>query len=155
MAAWAVPRRALVALAAVALAGCAALPRPVPPEVVGANVRVVELRLPAVRLAVEIALRNPNAFGLAVDALDATLAVGGADIGRAILQQPVTLPALGEARVPLDLRGDASVALAQVAAAYAAGRPLAYEVRGTLRLADGSVWPFHRRGVAPQPTGKP
>jgi LEA14-like dessication related protein len=116
---------------------------------------VVELRLPAVRLAVEIALRNPNAFGLAVDALDATLAVGGADVGRAILQQPVTLPAQGEARVPLDVRGDASVALAQVAAAYAAGRPLEYEVRGTLRLADGSVWPFHRRGAAPQPMGKP
>jgi hypothetical protein len=59
----------------------------------------------------------------------------------------VTLPAYGEAPVALDVRADASAALARIAAALGAAAPLEYELAGTLRLADGTAWPFRRRGA--------
>ena len=143
-------RRFLAGAVAMALAGCSALtPRLVAPEVVGTRVRVAEVRLPDVRLGIELDLRNPNARDVALDALDASLSLGGEDIGRARLARPVTLPANGEARVALDVRADASAALARLGAALGAGRPLDYEVRGTLRLADGATYPFRRRGEVP------
>lgn len=142
-------------LAALALASCATLPRLAAPQVVDAQVRVVALRLPEVRLGVDLGVRNPNARAVDIEALEATLAVGGDDAGRATLVRPVTLPAEGEARVTLDVRADASVALARVGAALGAGRPLDAEVRGTLRLADGTTWPFRRRVGAPAPGRAP
>jgi hypothetical protein len=61
--------------------------------------------------------------------------------------QPVTLPAYGEASVALDVRADASASLPRIAAALGAAAPLEYELAGTLRLADGTSWPFRRRGA--------
>lgn len=141
---------AIAFLASVAAAGCASLPRPSPPEVVGARVRVADARLPEVRLAVDLVMRNPNARDLAVDGLEATLALDGEVVGRGALAQPVLLPAHGDARIPLDVRGDASRLLARVGAALGAARPLGYEVRGTVALRDGSVVPFRRDGRLPE-----
>jgi LEA14-like dessication related protein len=142
-------RRLVAAGLLATLAACASLPRPQPPAVVGASVRVAELRLPSVRLAVDVTLHNPNAQELPVDALEATLALGGADVGRATLERGVRLPAQGDATVPLDVRGDTSVALAQLGSALGAGRGVDYELRGSVRLADGTLLPFRRRGTLP------
>jgi LEA14-like dessication related protein len=140
-------RGAAFAAAAALLGACATLAPVEPPQVVGATVRAAELRLPEVRVAVDVALRNPNARTIALEALDATLALGGVDVGRATLARPVMLPAHGEARVPLDVRGDAAAALAQLGGALGAARPVDYELRGSLRLADGTVVPFRRRST--------
>jgi LEA14-like dessication related protein len=140
-------RHFLPALLAVTLSGCATLQRPIAPEVIASRVRVVEARLPEIRLAVELTLRSRNLLPLPIDALDATLSLAGADVGRAALAQPVTLPAYGEASVALDVRADPSTALPRIAAALGAAAPLEYELAGTLRLADGTSWPFRRRGA--------
>ena len=140
-------RHFLPAVLAVALSGCATLQRPIAPEVIASRVRVVEARLPEIRLAVELTLRSRNLLPLPIDALDATLSLAGVDVGRAALARPATLPAYGEADVALDVRADASASLARIAAALAAAAPLEYELAGTLRLADGTSWPFRRRGA--------
>ena len=136
---------AALALAA-ALAGCAAIPRLEAPEIVAVNVRMADIRLPAIRLDVELELRNPNAVDVAVAALDADLEIGGERAGSARLASPVTLPARGTSRVTVQASGDASVALAGAARALGSVRPLDFAVRGTLVLADGTAFPFLRRG---------
>jgi LEA14-like dessication related protein len=143
-------RRWAIAVLVAAVAGCASVPRPQPPQVVGATVRLAEVRLPDVRLVVDVALHNPNARDIALEALDAALALGGVDVGRATLERAVTLPAGGDAHVPLDVRGNAAAILAQLGGALGGGRAVDYELRGTLRLADGTTLPFRRRGLVPQ-----
>ena len=140
-------RHVLPAVLAVALSGCETLRRPIAPEVIASRVRVVEARLPEIRLALELTLRSRNLLPLPIEALDATLSLAGVDVGRAALAQPATLPAYGEANVALDVRADASASLPRIAAALAAAAPLEYELAGTLRLADGTSWPFRRRGA--------
>ena len=81
-------RHFLPAVLAVALSGCATLQRPIAPEVIASRVRVVEARLPEIRLAVELTLRSRNLLPLPIDALDATLSLAGVDVGRATLAQP-------------------------------------------------------------------
>ena len=141
-------RHVLLAALGAALSGCATLQRPIAPEVIASRVRFVEVRLPEIRLAVELTLRSRNLLPMAIDALEATLSLAGVEVGRATLVQPVTLPAYGEARVELAVRADASPALSRLAAALGAGQPVDYELAGTLRLADGTSWPFRRRGAA-------
>lgn len=141
-------RHVLLAALGATLSGCATLQSPIiAPEVVASRVRFVDVRLPEVRLAVELTLASRNLRPLAIDALDATLSLGGVEVGRAKLAQPVTLPAYGEARVDLDVRADASAALSRIGAALGAGQPVEYDLAGTLRLADGTSWPFRRRGA--------
>ncbi len=137
----------LPAVLAVALSGCATLQRPIAPEVIASRVRLVEARLPEILLAVELTVRSRNLLPLPIDALDATLSLAGVDVGRAALAQPVTLPAYGEARVALDVRADAAASLRASPPRSAPQRSLEYELAGTLRFADGTSWPFRRRGA--------
>jgi hypothetical protein len=129
-----------------ALAGCAAIPRLVAPEIVAVEVRMADIRLPAIRLDVDLELRNPNPVDVAVASLEADLEIGGERAGGARLASPVTLPARGTSRISVQVAGDASVALEGAARALGAARPLDFAVRGTLVLADGTAFPFVRRG---------
>jgi LEA14-like dessication related protein len=142
---------AIVLLAGLGLApaGCATLQRPIAPEVIATRVSVVEVRLPEVRVAVELTMRNRNVVAVPVARLDVTLALDGVEVGGAKLVDAVTLPAYGEVRVPLDVRADASAALAQVGAALGSAQPLVYDLHGTIRLADGTEFPFRRHGSVP------
>lgn len=141
-------RLAHAALAALAgtLAACASIPRLVAPEIVSADVRMADVRLPAIRLDVDVELRNPNPVDVSVSALDVDLEISGERAGGARLASPVTLPARGTARVAVQVTGDTSVALAGVARAFGNARALDYALRGTLVLADGTAFPFVRRG---------
>jgi LEA14-like dessication related protein len=138
--------RTLVATLALALAACASLPRLAAPEVVSAEVRMADIRLPAIRLDVDLELRNPNPVDVSVASLDVDLEVGGERAGGARIASPVTLPASGSSHVLVQAAGDASIVLAGVARAMGGARPLDYALRGTLVLADGTAFPFVRRG---------
>jgi len=149
------PRRrmAFVAVAAL-LAGCAALPpRLAAPEFEVAGVRVVEARLPSVRLAVDLVVRNPNAVAIELAGLDADLAIEGERAGSARLARPAMLPAQGAARVQLAVDADAGAALAGLGRALGGARPLAYDLAGRATLADGRAFPFRRRGEIAVPGG--
>ena len=144
-------RAAGVALAVLALGACATIPRPQPPEVVSVLVRNVEVRLPTIRVDVELGLRNRNAVDVAIASLAADLEIAGERTGTVRLANPVTLAA--GATVPVDLQavGDAALALGGLGRALGGGRPLDYALSGTLMLADGSIYPFTRRGRVDAP----
>ncbi|MEO8486006.1 MAG: LEA type 2 family protein [Betaproteobacteria bacterium] len=128
------------------LAGCATLPRLVAPEIVSAEVRVVDVRLPVIRIDVELALRNPNPSPVAIASLDADLEIAGERAGTARLAGPVTLESASVSRVLVQTIGDASVALVVLARSLGSARPIDYALRGTVVLADGTAFPFVRRG---------
>jgi len=140
--------RAIAALVlAAALASCAALaPRLAAPEVVGANVRVVQVSLPDVRMAIDLTLSNPNTVEIVVQAFDARISLEGERVATASLAAPVTMPANGTAQVTLSARGDAAATLAGVGRALGSGRAMRYEIAGDVTLGDGSRYPFVRRG---------
>jgi LEA14-like dessication related protein len=140
--------RIATALACAALAACASSPRLAPPEVRSADVRVVVFSLPLVRLAIDVGLDNPNAVDVALAALDVSLDIEGAAVARAALAAPVTLAARAPTTVHLQASGDLSAALAGVARSLErGGGPLRYEVAGVAQLADGTRFPFRKRGV--------
>jgi LEA14-like dessication related protein len=140
--------RAAVALVlAVALAACAAMgPKLASPEIVGANVRVVQVTLPEVTMAIDLTLSNPNAVEIVVQGFDARISLEGERIATASLSAPVTMPANGTAQVPLTARGDAAATLAGVGRALGSARAMRYEIVGDVTLGDGSRYPFVRRG---------
>jgi LEA14-like dessication related protein len=140
--------RAAVALVlVVALAACAAMgPKLASPEIVGANVRVVQVTLPEVTMAIDLTLSNPNAVEIVVQGFDARISLEGERIATASLAAPVTMPANGTAGMTLSARGDAAATLAGVGRALGSARAMRYEIAGDVTLGDGSRYPFVRRG---------
>ena len=140
-------RIAIPLVLAAALAACAALgPRLAAPDVVKANVRVVQVNLPDVTMAIDLTLSNPNAVEIVVRAFDARISLEGERVATASLAAPVTMPANGTAEVSLAARGDAAATLAGVGRALGSARAMRYEIAGDVTLGDGSRFPFVRRG---------
>ena len=140
-------RAAVAVVLAVALAACAAMgPKLAAPEIVGANVRVVQVTLPEVTMAIDLTLSNPNAVEIVVKAFDARVSLEGERIATASLAAPVTMPANGTAGMTLSARGDAAATLAGVGRALGSARAMRYEIAGDVTLGDGSRYPFVRRG---------
>jgi LEA14-like dessication related protein len=141
-------RRAFVGALGFFLAGCASLPqRLAAPEVQVTSVRVVRIALPAVEMEIALALTNPNPVGVAIAAIDATLAIEGDKVADVALRSPATLVAEATTPVLLDARTDFSTTLGVARRAMAAGLPaLRYELAGSVVQGDGRRWPFTRRG---------
>ncbi len=141
-------RRCGTALLAL-LAGCAPLgQRPVPPSVTLEAVRVTRLAPTDARFTVTLAVHNPNAYDLAVNALDARLAVEGQPLLDGRLAAPATLAGGATSRIDIEAR----TTLAAVAAALerASRRPtVRYDVTGTAVVQDGMRLPFARSGELP------
>ena len=141
-------RRTAIACVSLALAACATIPRLAAPEIRSAQVRVIVLDVPRVRIGVDLAVFNPNAQSVALNALDVDLDVEGVPVAKTSLAQPVELRALETTQVSLDTSGHLGAALAGVARSLERGnRGLRYEIAGVARLADGSQFPFRRGGV--------
>ena len=142
-------RSTIVALVSTVLAACANVPaRLVAPEVRAADVRVVVLDFPRVRLALDLTVHNPNDRAIALEALDVVLHVEGRPVARTALASPVTLRARTATPVALDASGHLGEVLAGVARSMDRdGKALHYEIAGTARLSDGSQFPFRRGGV--------
>jgi LEA14-like dessication related protein len=133
-------------LAALLVAGCAALaPKPLPPEVELAGVRVSRLSPADTRIRVLLDVRNPNEYALGLSALDATVAIEGERFATATLPSPVTLAAATDTRVELEARTDFA-AVAAAADRLARERKARYEVAGTAVVQDGLRLPFAKRG---------
>jgi LEA14-like dessication related protein len=138
-----------VAAALLLGAGCAALaPRPLPPKVELAGLRVTRLAPADTRIRIALDVQNPNAYALAVSALDATVTVEGERFATATLASPVTLAATADTRVELEARTDFA-AVAAVADRVARERKARYEVAGSAVVQDGLRLPFAKRGELP------
>ena len=140
--------RFAAALAAI-VAGCAALPqKPLPPRVTLTSVRVTRFTVADARVVVGLAVDNPNAYDLAVDALDASLAVEGEPLLAASLVSPVTLAAGTATRIDVEAR----TTLGAVAAALdriSRRDTVRYDLTGTAIVQDGLRLPFARSAEIP------
>lgn len=140
-------QRSIVAIAALSLvAGCASFTRLEPPKLEATSVRIVSVALPTVNMVLGLTLANPNPRDVTIASLDARLSIDGQAVATARLPAPATLPANGTTTVMLDARGDASAALGSLGRTLGAARPLNYEIAGEATLADGTRFPFWRRG---------
>jgi LEA14-like dessication related protein len=141
-------RRAFASVALLALAACAGLvPRLAPPEVRGASVAFVQVERRQVQLALELQVHNPNDVAVELAGLETSVRLEGVPVGQARLARPVTLAALGETRIDLDVRADVGAVLPLLAGGFATGRSaFDYEIAGVAVLADGRRFPFTRRG---------
>jgi LEA14-like dessication related protein len=149
--------RVIAVAAACALAACAALgPRIAAPSVTVDDVVLERIEGLEARFVAGVTLANPNPREVAVDGLDATLAIEGEPVATAMLVAPVTLPPNGTARAQVVARTGVDAILRAVGSAMrrlgTAGAPsttspaLRYSIEGTARLAGGLRVPFRRSG---------
>ena len=152
-------RFAAVAVAALALvAGCAAMSgvRPEPPVVSVASVRPLNLSLRKQRLRFRLRVENPNAFELPLEGLDFVATLGGDRVARGASDDPVVIPARGEAEVSIDVVAGVDTVVDRLRAMVRNRTvDLDYEVAGTVNLAN---WPrpipFDVEGVVDNPLGR-
>lgn len=147
---------AIVALA-LAMTSCATFgPRLAPPTVTVNEVALESLDGLQARFVAGVTLANPNDREVAVDALEATLAIEGEPVATANLVAPVTLPANGKADAQIVARTGMDAILRAVAAAMrrlgTPGLPMTtspalhYVIEGNARFAGGLRVPFRRSG---------
>ena len=148
-------RIALSCITAMLLAACADAPRLSSPRVTVDNVRLERITATEAIFEVTLNLANPNTRDIAVDAIDANLAIEDVPVGNATLKAPLRLPANGEAQATLQARAGISAVLrvaaemsqrAQEQKAAGQGTRIRYAVSGTATLEGGLPAPFSRNG---------
>jgi LEA14-like dessication related protein len=93
--------RLLSLLALLAMSACAALEDAAPPEVSLADITFLRSGLLEQEIEVELRLRNPNNFELPLEGLTFDLLLDGKQLVRGFSNESVTIPRLGEARLPV------------------------------------------------------
>lgn len=84
-----------------ALTACASFDDAVPPDVSLSNLRLVGGGLLDQELLVDLRIRNPNDFELPLDGLTFNLELNGEPFADGFTNEAVTVPRLGEAKVPV------------------------------------------------------
>jgi LEA14-like dessication related protein len=136
-----------LALAAV-LAGCATGDPLLPPQVRLADIAFQEAGLLEQRFQVDLTLGNPNDVSLAIDGLTFKLEVNEVALAEGLSDYSVTIPRLGEAKVPVTTTTSVFDVVRQVLALQ--GREtVAYRITGLVYL-DG----FARRAVPYEMSGE-
>lgn len=146
------PLRLLVIAALVAtllLASCTP-PRPKvePPEVTVERVRILRIAEAQASLTLTLRLTNPNNFALAVAAIDFEVTLDGRPTANVHSVRIDPLPAGGQATVELAGRVDVG-AVAAALMTLGTQLPVAYVLKGTATLPDGTALPFARKGEIP------
>jgi LEA14-like dessication related protein len=144
-------RFVLAALAAVLFTvACTSIRQPgiEPPSVTVERVRILAIADGKATLSVMVRLSNPNPFELAADAIacDVTLDGRAAASVHSIHMEP--LPAGGEAKLELGGRVDVA-AVATALMSLGSQLPVAYTLKGSVTLRDGTALPFARKGDIP------
>jgi LEA14-like dessication related protein len=140
-------RFALVALALVAVFGCS---RPEPPTIQPERVQIAQITASGVAVVVALTVTNPNAIGLAVQSVRATMRLeDGTELGPMAVPFAAALPPKTPTpvSVPLTLPWAQLAALGQLAAS---NKDVGYEVSGTAAVGTERVHldiPFRIRGV--------
>ena len=126
-------RRTLLALLPAGLLAACAGPfgGPPPPRVRIVDLRPLDATLFEQRWEIELGLEEQAGTGLQVDAMTATVEMNGREFGSGRSDRPFLLPALGERRVTLPLRGSAlrHVQVIDAMPLNASGKVLKFELR--------------------------
>jgi len=140
-------------VAALALGACASLgPRPLPPQVTLQAITAGVVLGGSAQARMRFAVRNPNAYDLAVRTFEYQMRIDEREVGAGALAQPVTLAADAVTAIDVDVRMDLRVMGAALDHALRKGT-LDYSVDGNVVLANGITLPFRKRGTLDTPNG--
>lgn len=140
----------LAALAALALAGCAALPTNLKtPEVSFVSLRAVEASVFEQKLEVRMKVHNPNAIELPVNGLDVDMELAGEPFARGESARQFVVPANGEAEFDMNVTANAMNALLKIAGDKSGA--VEYKLKGKLSTKIGLLRtiPFEESGRMP------
>ena len=133
-------------VAALTLPGCTSwLMKGEPPEVLVTNVTPLESSAFEQRLQVDLRIRNPNDFDLAVTGIDFRLDLNGNRLARGLGNKELVVPRLSDALLSIE----ASTSTLQVVRqflSFSRDQPLTYQVTGVLHTKNGRL-PFENSGV--------
>lgn len=86
------------------VAGCAAfVPQPDPPYVSLADLRISNIGLFEQRYVLQLRIQNPNDFELPITGMEYRVSFNDIEFGRGVSNDPVTVPAYGEALVKVEM----------------------------------------------------
>jgi len=119
-----------------ALAGCSRFADAIPPEVHMADLRPAGGGLFEQQFVVELRVVNPNDFPIDVQGMTFDLALNGQPFAKGLTNQSVTVPRLGEARVPVAASTNV-LDLARQLLGLAGSGDLSYRISGVAYLAKG------------------
>ena len=138
---------ALAGLLAVAiLPGCASwLMKGEPPEVLVSNVTPLEASAFEQRLQVDLRIRNPNDFDLAVTGIDFRLDLNGNRLARGLGNKELIVPRLSDAVTSVETSTSTLQVVRQLLS-FSGDQSLTYHVTGVLHTKNGRL-PFDNSGT--------
>lgn len=140
-----------LALWALALSGCAALPTNLKtPEVSFVGLKTLEASVFEQKLEVRMKVRNPNSIELPVNGLDVDIELAGEPFARGVSAREFVVPALGEAEFDMNVTANAATALLKIAGERKSD-PIGYKLKGKLSTKIGMLRtiPFEESGTLP------
>ncbi len=140
-AATAYPMKKLVTfllLVAGTFAGCAAWQTPLEtPHVTLTDLRMLDMTLFEQRYGLKIRVQNPNPVELPITGMNFQLDINDAELGRGVSDQPVTVPAYGEAVVEIKLTSNLARIIDQIRGLESGkGQSLRYRLAGGISVAN-------------------
>ncbi len=137
-------------LAALLVAGCAALPTNLEtPEVSFVGLRAVEASVFEQRLEVRMKVRNPNDIELPVNGLDVDIELAEEPFAHGVSAREFVVPARGEAEFDMLVTANAATALLKIAGADRKTDSIDYRIKGKLSTKIGLLRtiPFDESGT--------
>ena len=133
-------------LAILILSGCASwLMRGEPPEVLVTNVTPLEASPFEQRLQVDLRIRNPNDFDLAVTGIDFRLDLNGNRLARGLGNKELVIPRLSDAVTSVET-STSTLQVVRQFLSFSGDQPLTYHVTGVLHTKEGRL-PFDNSGT--------
>ena len=115
------------------------------PEVKVADVKVQEIGLSSVKLAVKLDVLNPNPVAIRLDQIDYALKIAGAEVTKGSLDQGVSLEAKQNNVVIVPLQFTYNSAGQALRALMGASQDKTYEVAGNAKFGLFTI-PFNKKG---------
>lgn len=141
-------KRILIVLLCLWLAACASVPTHFEkPRVAIADIQLKDVGLLQQRFVLTLRVQNPNKIAIPIDGLDTTLSIADKPLAQGVSHERITLPALGEASLPVEVTADLASLIKAWRSLQAQGN---YKLSGRLFLpqrADGV--PFEYEGELP------
>lgn len=116
-----------------------------PPEVLVTNVTPLEASAFEQRLQVDLRIRNPNDFDLAVTGIDCRLDLNGNRLARGLGNKELVVPRLSDAVTSIET-STSTLQVVRQFLSFSNDQPLSYHVTGVLYTMEGRL-PFENSGV--------
>jgi LEA14-like dessication related protein len=123
-------------LFAIVLTGCAAMTSPLEaPHVTLTDLQILDMSLFEQRYGLKIRVQNPNPVALPITGMNFQLDINDTELGNGVSNQPVTVPAYGEAVVEIKLVSNLARIMNQIRALESGkGQSLRYRLVGGISL---------------------